>query len=112
LAQAAGEPLLVEQVATVVVDALCRCGCSSLRLCTDGPGVPAERVAQLSGSGRRDHVAVESSGSRGAGKRLVAVVLHVIEGRLAELEVFDPVEGEGTAVPIAEIVHLSEPILV
>ena len=52
LAGAVAEPLLSEQIGTVVVDAVCRCGCSSVRLRSEGRPISAERVAQLSTSGR------------------------------------------------------------
>ena len=102
LGTAVAEPLLDEQVATVVVDGVCRCGCSSVRLRTDGPAVPAARVAQLSGTGRDDHLAVAGTARTPAGHD-VDVVLHVVRGRVHELEVFDTVDGEGAAVDTAAL---------
>ena len=61
LVTAVAEPLLDEQVATVLVDGVCRCGHD------------------------------------------VDVVLHVVHGRVHELEVLDTVEGEGAAVDTAAL---------
>ncbi len=90
LAAAVGDPALHDQVASVVVDAVCRCGCSSVRLRTDSPA--------------RDggHLAVGADGSA-PGHELVQVVLHVIGGRVHELEVFDQLAGEGVPVALGEL---------
>lgn len=90
LAAAVGDPALHDQVASVVVDAVCRCGCTSVRLRTDLPA--------------RDggHLAVGAEGSA-PGHQLVEVVLHVVGGRVHELEVFDPLAGEGVPVALEEL---------
>jgi hypothetical protein len=80
---------LRDQVATARVVSTCDCGCASVGLRTDGPQVPATTVARLSAAGRDDYLAV--SGSDGG----VDVVLHVIGGLIAELEVF---AGDGVPV--------------
>ncbi|WP_138758791.1 hypothetical protein [Modestobacter altitudinis] len=103
LAAAVDEPLLLDQVATVFVDATCRCGCSSVRLRTGRPAIPPERIAQLSATDRSDRVAVTAT-SRGR----VDVVLHVLHGRVCELEVFDTCAGEGRAVPLASLADLTD----
>lgn len=36
------------------------------------------------------------------------VVLHVINGRVHELELFDTQQGEGYAVPVDELTELSD----
>ena len=102
------EPLLHEQLATVLVDAVCRCGCASVRLHTDGPAVPAARVARLSGTGRDDHLAVAGT-VRTPGGHDVDVVLHVVHGRVHELEVFDTVDGEGAAVDVPALTDPAGP---
>lgn len=102
LGTAVAEPLLDRQLATVLVDGVCRCGCSSVRLRTDGPAVPAARVARLSGTGRDDHLAVTGT-ARSPDGHDVDVVLHVVHGRVHELEVLDTVEGEGDAVDTAAL---------
>ena len=98
------EPLLDRQVDTAAVAAVCRCGCSSVRLRTAEPPLPAARVAQLSGNGRLDYFYVDAVGHR-LDRATVQVVLHVVEGRAHELEVF---AGEGVAVSLADLTHLTD----
>jgi hypothetical protein len=106
LTAAVDEPLLDEQVATVVVDAVCRCGCSSVRLRTDARAIPVERLRELSATGRDDHVEAAATGV-GATEH-VDVVLHVLAGRVRELEVFDREGGEGVAVELGTVTELTE----
>ncbi|TFV75370.1 hypothetical protein E4P40_19435 [Blastococcus sp. CT_GayMR20] len=108
LVQAVGEPLLQEQVTSVVIDAVCRCGCSSMRLRTDSAAVPADTVSKLSSRCRPDYFAVDASG-RDPGYQDVNVVLHLLGGRVGELEVFDAVKGEGAAVALDGLAGLTEP---
>ncbi len=96
LAAAVGDPALHDQVATVVVDAVCRCGCSSVRLRTDPAGDDG------------GHLAVEAAASA-PGREHVQVVLHVIRGRVHELEVFDPLAGEGVPVALEDLTGLGAP---
>ncbi|SDN80219.1 hypothetical protein [Geodermatophilus sp. DSM 45219] len=110
LAAVVGEPLLRAQAGTALVDGVCGCGCSSVRLSTPSAAVPAARVAELSATGRDDHLAVEGTG-RGPDGHAVDVVLHVVRGRLYELEVFDPVAGEGAAVDPATLTGLADPVV-
>jgi hypothetical protein len=93
LTAAVDEPLLQEQVSTVVVVGVCRCGCSSVRLRSEQQPIPADRVAQLSDIGRSDYFAVEAVGA-GSTPESVNVVLHVMRGLVVELEVFDVERGE------------------
>lgn len=109
LAEVVDEPLLDDQLATVVVRATCRCGCSSVRLRSAGRAVPAARVAQLSSNGRDDYCAVVAT-SRGPQQQFVSVVLHVVHGQVEELEVFDTEHREGAAVPLVGLA-LDEPTL-
>ncbi len=104
LAAAVDDPLLDRQVATASVTALCRCGCSSIRLHSDEPPIAPARVAQLSEDGRSDYFCVTATADA-AGLPCVQVVLHVVRGRIDELEVF--VE-EGVAVPLAGLTGLSD----
>ena len=108
LSDAVGDPLLHDQVTSVVVDAVCRCGCSSMRLRSDGPAIPAQRVSELSSRRRPDYFAVEAFG-RDADHQDVNVVLHVMGGRVGELEIFDTVNGEGAAVSLAGLANLTAP---
>jgi hypothetical protein len=99
------EPRLHEQLRTVLVTASCTCGCSSVRLRTDAPAIPVERVAQLSCNGREDYFAVRARARRRP-LRHVDVVLHVGGGRVIELEVFHTRHGKGVAVPLARATGL------
>ncbi|MEV4134122.1 hypothetical protein AB0J72_18370 [Dactylosporangium sp. NPDC049742] len=90
LVEFAGVAELGEQVATVRVVSVCRCGCGSVGLRSDGPPVPAAVVARLSANGRDDYFAVSASGGGD-----VSVVLHVGSGLVVELELF---AGEGVQV--------------
>ena len=91
LAQAAG---LGDQVPGCRVTGACACGCASIRLTTEGPLEPPS------------HRAVGATGVRAEGGQ-VDVVLHVLAGRLAELEVFDPEHGEGHRVDPADVLELT-----
>ncbi len=99
LAGAVDEPVLHRQVDTALVVAACRCGCSSVRLHTDEPPVSKTRVVQLSETQRQDYFQVAATG--GAAQ----VVLHVLQGRVRELEVF---AGEGVAVSLKDVLDLSD----
>ncbi len=104
LAAVVDDPLLLQQAGRAVVAAVCRCGCSSVRLCSDGPRVPAVRVAQLSSRQRPDYFCVDAVG-RDANRATAQVVLHVVEGRIHELEVC---AGEGAAVRLDEVTELTD----
>jgi hypothetical protein len=101
LATRFGDPAVNEQVDKVFIDGSCRCGCSSVRLRTDGPVVPAEPPS----SGHDEHVALMGTGRTPDGHD-VDVVLHLLQGRVNELEVFDTVGGEGVAVPLDDLIEL------
>src|SRR4051794_8321068 len=76
LATAIDEPLLHRQVATAAVAAVCRCGCSAIRLHTDEPTIPEARVVELSQHERPDYFHVNAFG-HAADLPDVQVVLHV-----------------------------------
>ena len=105
LSAAVDEPLLRDQVATVLVDAVCRCGCPSVRLRSGQPPIPAARGARLSARGRHDHFAVQAGGV-GPEQQEVGVVLHVVHGSVHELEVF--VDGE-QGLAVADVTDLTDP---
>jgi hypothetical protein len=107
LAAGVGQELLA-QVADAVVVGECACGCSSVRLSTSAAPLPVAIMSRLSDSDRPDHVAVSSSG-RSPDGHVVTVALHVVEGRLYELEVFDTDAGEGAAVDPASVTELDPP---
>src|SRR3954452_22694358 len=87
LAAGVDEPLLSDQVRTAVVIAVCRCGCSSVRVRSQERPISATRVAQLSSTGRDDVFSVQAFSSDPATEQ-VYVELHVVRGRVEELEVF------------------------
>lgn len=99
LVAAVDEPLLRDQVATVLVDAVCRCGCPSVRLRCAEPPISGAEVARLSARGRKDYFAVEACGV-GPGQQEVSVVLHVVQGLVHELEVF---ADDETALTLADV---------
>ena len=87
LATEAG-PDATAQVADATVVGECTCGCSSVRL---SPSTTARR--------EQVHSEVGASGL-GVDGSAVDVVLHLLDGRLHELEVFDSDAGEGVAVDL------------
>lgn len=99
LTAAAVEPLLDRQVDTAAVVAVCRCGCSSVQLRSDEPPVPEARVVKLSGADRPDYFSVTASGGS------ARVTLHVMHGRLVELEIF---AGEGVTVSLSDLTDLDD----
>ena len=103
LAAAVGQEL-IDQAADAAVVGECTCGCSSLRLSTQAAPLPVQTTIRLSDTGRPDYFAV-SSGGRGPDGD-VSVVLHVLDGRLHELEIF---AGEGVAVDPASVTALTRP---
>ena len=106
LATAVDEPLLHRQVATATVAAVCRCGCSSLRLRSDELPIPDARVVELSHRDRADYFQVDAVAHAPDLLADVQVVLHVIQGRINELEVF--AGEEGVAVPLANLSDLTD----
>jgi hypothetical protein len=107
LAAAVDEPLLHRQVRAAVVTAACRCGCSSVRLSSPKPAVPAARVAQLFRRDGAGGFSVAATGPR-PGAADVQVVLHVGSGRVQELEVF---LAEGEPVSLTDVTVLTGVIL-
>jgi hypothetical protein len=86
----------------------CRGGCSSVRLRSDTGPVAHEPSARLSDSGEwSDYFSVAAEG-RGPAGEAVAVALHVVSGRIEELQVF---AGQGVAVPVSGITDLTEPVV-
>jgi hypothetical protein len=83
---------LTEQAESARVTATCGCGCSSVRLCSDGPPVPAEVIRALSSIDRDDYLGVSATAG---GEPTVDVVIHVLTGVLTELELY---AGDGVRV--------------
>jgi hypothetical protein len=105
LATLVDEPLLHRQAATATVAAVCRCGCCSLRLHSDEQPIPEARVVELSHDDRPDYFQVNALG-RATDLPDVQVVLHVIQGRVYELEVF--AGEEGVEVPLDSLSDLAD----
>ncbi|RBY80358.1 hypothetical protein DQ239_04710 [Blastococcus sp. TF02-09] len=105
LATAVDEPLLHRQAASATVAAVCRCGCSSIRLNSDEQPIPEPRVVELSQDDRPDYFQVNGFGHT-PDLLDVQVVLHVIQGRVYELEVF--AGEEGVAVSLASLSDLAD----
>jgi hypothetical protein len=81
-----------------------------MRLHSEEQPLPDGRIAQFSSSGRDDYLAVDAAGHRPEQQR-VNVVLHVMDGQVGELEVFDTAQGEGAAVPLSDLTDQDEPIV-
>lgn len=105
LAAAVDEPLLHRQVATVLIDAVCRCVCPSVRLRSEEPPFPGAEVARRSAGSRDDYFAVETTGA-GPEQQSVGVVLHVAQGLVRELEVL---ADDDETLAAADVTDLSDP---
>jgi hypothetical protein len=99
---------LTDQIAHSVVVGQCVCGCSSVQLTTSAAPLPAETIGRLSSTDRSDYLSLTSTGRSRTGHR-VDVVLHVVNGSVSELEVFDSEAGEGTAVDLESLLSLDPP---
>jgi hypothetical protein len=94
-----GNAALRAQVDSVTVVSTCSCGCASVGLRTDGPPLSTVDMLALSGLGRDDWFGVRASHDG------VDVVVHVLSGRLGELEVY---AGDGIAAPLPEPARLTD----
>jgi hypothetical protein len=101
-------PELTAQVAESVVVGECTCGCSSVELSTAAGPLPTPTLARLTDSGRLDYASLNSTARSELGHR-VDIVLHIVDGRLHELEIFDIDAGEGTAVDLNSLTSLDHP---
>jgi hypothetical protein len=86
-----GNAALRAQAESVAVVSTCSCGCPSVGLRTDGPQLSTADMLALSGLGRDDWFAVRASVDG------TDVIVHVLGGRLGELEVY---AGDGVAVAL------------
>lgn len=108
LASAAG-PELLAQLEGATVTGLCRCGCSSVQLATSSRPVTADWLSKRSPRGPEGHLAMTTVAEH-AEDELVTVTLHVLHGRIAELEIFDAIRGEGCPVDLTAL-RLGPPTL-
>lgn len=107
LASAHG-PSLVAQTRNTRVVGECSCGCASIQLTTT-----AERLQSTPGAGEPEktapeHFAVQTTGVSPE-KHLIEITLHVLEGTIHELEVYDTTTGEGGTVDLEHLEKLSPP---
>jgi hypothetical protein len=100
--------VLTDQVEQSVVIGQCACGCSSVELATSAAPLSAQTMRGLSGRDRSDYISLTSTGRSPAGHR-VDVVLHVVDGSVSELEIFDSEAGEGTVVDPDSLLSLDPP---
>jgi hypothetical protein len=90
----------------VLVEGVCRCDCSNIHLRATGRPF-------LRRESRGCQPPDETSTSPGADAARTAdgheedIVLHLVHGRVCELEVFDTVGGEGVAVPLDDLTELT-----
>lgn len=96
LTQAVGSQGLGAQVVEAVVCGVCRCGCGSRRLATGAARLPEEEIRRLT-AGRRDDYVNVIAHVRAANRVPARLTLHVLDGRIAELELY---AGGGVAVPL------------
>src|SRR5438067_11741044 len=75
------------QVARAKVIAECSCGCPSIGLHTDGPVVIPDVLRRLSPVGRDDVLDVTAYATNRKGRE-VEITLHIVFGRLEELEIW------------------------
>jgi hypothetical protein len=88
----AGHAGLRAQADTAIVDSVCSCGCPSVGLRAGGPALSAEDMLAFSGHGRDDVFGIHAHHDG------VDVVVHVLTGRLDELEVYAG-DGETPDLP-------------
>jgi hypothetical protein len=103
-------PELTEQAATARVVGTCSCGCPSIAFEADGPLVPEDVVVAHEPVGRDDYMMVEAWG-RNASRHTVFVTLHVVFGRLDEMEVWARWDGKTapeTDLPPADTLDFSQ----
>ena len=98
-------PALAEQIGRAEVVAHCSCGCPSIGLQTDAPELAPEIVGKLSDTGRDDLLDVSAWAANEAGGE-VEVTLHVLLGRVKELEVWAGTLGGDTRVQIPAVASL------
>jgi hypothetical protein len=105
LAGAVGRDLS-DQVGRCIVVGECNCGCSSIQLSTSAAALPENETRRLSAAGRSDYLCVSSTAKSAAGHEIF-VGLHVVAGRLHELEIFDADAGEGIPVDLLPLTAMT-----
>ena len=88
-----GHPGLRAQARSAVAGSTCSCGCPSVGLRTTGPTLSGADMLRFSGNGRDDVFGIHAH----PGDHRVEVVVHVLRGRIDELEVY---AGDGVVAPL------------
>jgi len=104
-----GSTELTEQLQVVDVVSECACGCPSIGLTTTGPALSDEAMLRLSDNSRGDSCEIRAWGQNAEGHR-VQVNLHLVGGRLHELEVWAGWDGSEsvTTLPGAETLSMEQ----
>jgi hypothetical protein len=102
LAAQVGAAGLTAQVESAQVVQECSCGCRSVGLATPAPPVALDAVAAWAIPGRDDWCPVTARAIAADG-RTVEVTLHLVEGRIHELEVWPSSLGGDPAVALSAL---------
>ena len=100
-----GCEVLRRQIRSARVTGRCRCGCPSITLETDAPELRATEMKQRSEFGRDDVLEIPAVGRNRAGKR-VEVTLHVVYGRIWELEIWAGWDGGEVRTDVPDVTTL------
>lgn len=93
---------LTRQLDSAQVRSECSCGCPSVGIESAGPLVPPSVMSLLSHDGRTGWAELSAWGTDDTGRR-VEVNLHVVEGRLFELEVWAGWDGTSPVTSLPEL---------
>jgi hypothetical protein len=104
LAGPLGRDQLRQQAETAEVDGTCGCGCPSVFLRADPAIPPVEFRAEETPFGRTDHVPIAAVQQKTRGR--TEVTLHVVQGRLAELEIWSGAYGMRPRVNLAKLEYM------
>jgi hypothetical protein len=97
-----GRPELRAQADMASVVAVCSCGCASVWMEVDGSAPSASYAERETLDGRTDYVALTAHQRE---TRSSEVRLHVVEGRIYELEVWGNREGLRPRIDISRLEH-------
>jgi len=78
-----------------------------VQLASSASPLAASWCAERSTSGNEEHLAISAS-AEPADNEFITVTLHVLQGRIAELELFDAIRGEGHIIDL-DALRLSQP---
>jgi hypothetical protein len=101
-----GVESLDTQLLTAKVVSECSCGCPSIGLASEGPAVSPAIMRQLSDADRDDWLEINAWGENVEGK-VVQVNLHLVNGRLHELEIWSGWDGGEAATTLLSVTTVS-----